>query len=176
MPAKMTCQSGSEWHTLVTIGSVEEIKTSSTPPPSLSLEIHVWIPVDQVLYNDEPVEETEGYIFRNVQDMYPEWHARASCLGEDESVFFGSSSPDERPAYTLSDIKKARTICHSCPVFEDCLRQAIRNREAYGVWAGTTMKERNKLFGLLTEHQITEDQIVEYVMAREGRNVRNRAV
>lgn len=140
------------------------------------MAVREWMPIDRVLYSEESSEEEEGPRFRNVQELYPDWHAKASCLGQDESVFFGSSSPDERPAYTLTDIKKAKAICRTCPVFEDCLRQAIHNREAYGVWASTTMKERNKLFVLLAKHKITEDQIVTGIMRREGRNVRNRAV
>src|SRR5512139_2491249 len=76
------------------------------------------------------VEEVPRY--RSVTSMIPEWHIMAECRTSEKSVFFGSSSPEERPAYTLSSIRKARTICSACPVFNECLNHAIKQREDYG--------------------------------------------
>lgn len=36
----------------------------------------------------------------------------------------------------LQDISKAKRICASCPVLEDCLSGAIQRREPWGVWGG----------------------------------------
>ena len=34
------------------------------------------------------------------------------------------------------DIEQAKRICATCPVIEPCLKEAIRNREPWGVWGG----------------------------------------
>jgi len=79
----------------------------------------------------------------------------------DKSVFFGSSSPEERPAYTLSSIRKARAICASCPVFNECISHAIKQREDYGLWAGTTMRQRRELFRLIDSGALTETDVID---------------
>lgn len=91
----------------------------------------------------------------------PEWHLQAGCKTAQKSVFFGSSSPDERPAYTLSSIREARAICASCEVFNECLAHAIRQREDYGLWAGTTMRQRRELFRSIDKHEVTEADVIE---------------
>jgi WhiB family transcriptional regulator, redox-sensing transcriptional regulator len=92
--------------------------------------------------------------------MIPEWHTMAECRTSEKSVFFGSSSPEERPAYTLSSIRKARTICAACPVFNECLSHAIKQREDYGLWAGTTMRQRRELFRLIDAGEMTEADVI----------------
>jgi WhiB family redox-sensing transcriptional regulator len=105
------------------------------------------------------VEETPRY--RSVTSLMPEWHMLAACCRTDKSVFFGSSSPEERPAYTLSSIRKARAICASCPVFNECLAHAIKQREDYGLWAGTTMRQRKELFRKIDSREITEQDVID---------------
>lgn len=61
----------------------------------------------------------------------PEWHHRAACRGCDPDLFFPAAG---QPA------TEARAICATCPVIEPCY-DAGRN-EYYGVWGGTTRKER----------------------------------
>jgi WhiB family redox-sensing transcriptional regulator len=39
----------------------------------------------------------------------------------------------------------ALLICGICPVREDCLDHALETNERFGVWGGTTEKERRKL-------------------------------
>lgn len=105
------------------------------------------------------VEEKPRY--RSVTSLMPEWHLLAECRVTDKSVFFGSSSPEERPAYTLSSIRKARAICASCPVFNECLAHAIKQREDYGLWAGTTMRQRRELFRRIDNHELTEQDVID---------------
>ena len=105
------------------------------------------------------VEEKPRY--RSVTSLIPEWHQQANCRLTQKSVFFGSSSPEERPAYTLSSIRKAREICSVCPVFNECLSHAIRQREDYGLWAGTTMRQRTELFRRIDEGELTEQGVIE---------------
>jgi len=93
--------------------------------------------------------------------MIPDWYYQAACGSADKSVFFGSSSPEDRPAYTLTTIKEARAMCAVCPVFNDCLTHAIKRREDYGLWAGTTMRQRKALFKKIDSGQTTEQEVLD---------------
>lgn len=68
---------------------------------------------------------------------YPTWKDVPSCTGIDVEVFF----TEEKGNYANLDyIKK---LCNTCPVRVQCHEYAIDNL-VHGIWAGTTMKERNK--------------------------------
>lgn len=65
-----------------------------------------------------------------------EWQAKARCLEVDPEIFFperGGSS------------KAARAVCAECEVRVECLRYALGNREQFGIWGGTSERERRKL-------------------------------
>ena len=65
-----------------------------------------------------------------------EWQRDAACAELDPDIFFperGGSS------------KAARAVCARCPVVEDCLTYALENREEYGIWGGTSERERRGL-------------------------------
>lgn len=59
-----------------------------------------------------------------------------------DTTFFGASDPDTRPQYTLTDIRNARRICVGCPVRRQCLRYTLTHADEYGVFAGSTKKNR----------------------------------
>ncbi|TMK81786.1 MAG: WhiB family transcriptional regulator, partial [Actinobacteria bacterium] len=40
---------------------------------------------------------------------------------------------------------EALSICATCPVRAQCLDYAIRNRETYGIWGGTTPDQRRRI-------------------------------
>ena len=61
------------------------------------------------------------------------WQATGLCRGVEPEVFFPVS--DE-------DAWRAKEICGACTVRDDCLAYALSHRERYGVWGGTTEKER----------------------------------
>lgn len=64
------------------------------------------------------------------------WQGKARCLEVDPEIFFperGGSS------------KSARAVCKQCEVRLECLRYALRNREQFGIWGGTSERERRKL-------------------------------
>ena len=124
------------------------------------------MPISEALQSVDPPIYEEPRRYRPLPSLWPEWHRKANCYGEGESVFFGASDPDERPAYTMASIRQAKAKCAGCPVFEECLRQAVSNREAYGVWASTTMKERAKMFKRLASHETTEEEEVQMVLNR----------
>jgi WhiB family redox-sensing transcriptional regulator len=110
---------------------------------------------DSLVFEDEDfvldisVVPGERYVTYQLYDLYPGWHRDALCVGERDELFFGASEPDIRPPYNLADIKRAKAMCGGCPVAAACLRSALQNREEYGVWAGTTRKQRRKMLAAI---------------------------
>ncbi|MDT2009769.1 WhiB family transcriptional regulator [Rhodococcus opacus] len=39
--------------------------------------------------------------------------------------------------------REAKRICHRCPVIDRCRTYPLDSRERYGVWGGTSERERN---------------------------------
>lgn len=64
------------------------------------------------------------------------WIEQALCAQVDPEIFF----PDEgeKPFAAIE-------VCRRCPVRKQCLEWALREREPYGVWGGTTAKRREEL-------------------------------
>lgn len=72
---------------------------------------------------------------------YPDF-TDAACKGVDTNLFYVSEERSSRELYPhLETLKK---ICSGCPVKATCLSWALHH-EYYGVWAGTTEKDRNYL-------------------------------
>jgi WhiB family redox-sensing transcriptional regulator len=64
------------------------------------------------------------------------WHDQARCAGTDQRMFF----PAQGDANRL-----ARQMCASCPVRIPCLDYAVDNHEEFGIWGGTTPRERQAI-------------------------------
>ena len=65
-----------------------------------------------------------------------EWQADARCSEVDPEIFFperGGSS------------KAARAVCSQCSVRGQCLEYALNNKEQFGIWGGTSERERRRL-------------------------------
>lgn len=72
-----------------------------------------------------------------------DWQLRGACRDLDSSVFF---HPDQERGSTRANREaRAKRICRSCPVVEQCRRYALSVREPYGVWGGLSADERNSL-------------------------------
>jgi WhiB family transcriptional regulator, redox-sensing transcriptional regulator len=72
------------------------------------------------------------------------WQRQAKCKGALAEAFYPPvriESKDER------DYREARAkkICASCPVAEQCLAHALANRETHGIWGGLNEVERRAL-------------------------------
>ena len=52
------------------------------------------------------------------------------------------TSPSTAGLYRMAE-KTAREICFRCPVIAQCLRVGLR--EEYGIWGGTTPKQRSAI-------------------------------
>jgi WhiB family redox-sensing transcriptional regulator len=66
--------------------------------------------------------------------MFP-YLDEAACTGFDPELFYAESG---------SSIMRAKSVCGQCDVREKCLEWGIR-REEFGVWGGTTARERAAL-------------------------------
>lgn len=64
------------------------------------------------------------------------WMDKAACLGVDPDLFF----PDR--GKTTIDAKR---VCFECPVRGECLEYALDNVERFGIWGGTSERERRKI-------------------------------
>lgn len=65
----------------------------------------------------------------------PYWRDEALCREVDLELFFPRKG--ERPA---------RSICARCPVQPECLDEALDARIRWGIWGGTTERDRRKLW------------------------------
>lgn len=52
---------------------------------------------------------------------------RLACQTDDADLWFA-----ERP----ETLARAQALCRGCPVRRDCLAEALRRREPWGVWGG----------------------------------------
>lgn len=66
-----------------------------------------------------------------------EWQGLAACRSADLDLFYSTEE---------EDIRAALEYCRACPVRDLCLNHAMTEREAYGVWGGTTERERRRVF------------------------------
>lgn len=67
------------------------------------------------------------------------WREAAACLEAPEDVSFFPDRDD------VAGIAKAKAICATCPVADECLTWAIESNQAEGIWGGHTPKERRAL-------------------------------
>ena len=61
------------------------------------------------------------------------WEDQARCLKYDPELFFTPRGKAER---------RAKQVCAPCPVKAECLAYALQTRVEFGVWGGTTARER----------------------------------
>ena len=71
------------------------------------------------------------------------WRSQANCVGVPSAVFFPAVGEHEDPRTVRQAVAQALEICSACPAREACLEENLDER--YGVWGGTTEKERRQL-------------------------------
>lgn len=74
------------------------------------------------------------------------WRSHAGCRTVPREVFFPVNT-----RITSAETRTALAICRQCPVREECLASAVRNREYYGIWGGTTEAIRRPMIDAETE-------------------------
>lgn len=70
-----------------------------------------------------------------------DWREESACLTVDPELFFpvGNTGP------ALDQIERAKAICASCKVTNQCLDYAIHSNQDHGVWGGLSEDERRAL-------------------------------
>jgi WhiB family redox-sensing transcriptional regulator len=99
------------------------------------------------------------------------WRLHAACIDiSNPDVFF--------PAVGHS-ADEARAICRRCPVKDDCLSFAVRQRIPYGIWGGMNYNERRDLHAPSTQrthccrgHLLSDENVIEH--RRNGQLVSRR--
>lgn len=69
------------------------------------------------------------------------WQFSAACRGPHQSIFFPPARLERRSEKRRREAK-AKEICASCRVSQNCLEFAVGIREQHGIWGGMTEKER----------------------------------
>lgn len=67
------------------------------------------------------------------------WREAAACLDVQGEVDFFPSKED------FAGIVRAKAVCATCPVADECLSWAVQTNQTEGVWGGHTAKERRRL-------------------------------
>ncbi|MBB5998423.1 WhiB family transcriptional regulator [Streptomonospora salina] len=62
-----------------------------------------------------------------------EWQESALCRHHDARHFFPGQG---------GSVRAAKQVCRRCPVWIECLEQAMRTGERWGVWGGASEEER----------------------------------
>jgi WhiB family redox-sensing transcriptional regulator len=76
-----------------------------------------------------------------------DWRRQAACRDADAELFF----PPERSGGHTHQVARARELCAGCQVRQPCLELALHGPQAhndrYGIFAGTTARQRSTLRG-----------------------------
>jgi hypothetical protein len=71
-------------------------------------------------------------------DLDPDWQHEGACRGSDQNLWFSARGEN-------SAITEAKRICNTCPIKQKCLDYALYWNEQYGIWGGTTVRERRRI-------------------------------
>jgi WhiB family transcriptional regulator, redox-sensing transcriptional regulator len=71
------------------------------------------------------------------------WQVHAACAGMNGDLFFPGQG---------ESVKEAKAVCVTCPVINECLDYAMTGREKFGIWGGTTERERRSMRRRRTSH------------------------
>ena len=72
-------------------------------------------------------------ILGQIGTQLPRWHLHAACRDADPSIFFVNAG---------HSIAEALEYCTACPVRQECLDYALRNRLTTGIFGGLTYTGR----------------------------------
>jgi WhiB family redox-sensing transcriptional regulator len=70
-----------------------------------------------------------------------QWQELSACRSSDPEMFF----PVGTTGQALDNIERAKLICTTCVVQEECLDYALNTNQEAGVWGGYAEDERRRL-------------------------------
>ena len=73
-----------------------------------------------------------------------DWRYRAACKGPQANAFFPPARFERKEEKRRRELR-AKMICSSCAVQEDCLSYSLRIREQHGIWGGKNEQERRAI-------------------------------
>lgn len=91
---------------------------------------------DQYMLSSTGPDVAVASFLGELQAVRAEWIEQAICRGVDPELFFPARG---------SPTKEAKALCKGCVVREECLDYALAHNERWGIWGGTTEKERRRL-------------------------------
>lgn len=71
-----------------------------------------------------------------------DWQMHGACRGMNTDLFFHPER-ERGPARALREAR-AKQVCRGCPVIDRCRGHALAVHEAYGVWGGLSVAERDE--------------------------------
>ena len=71
-----------------------------------------------------------------------DWQMHGACRDMDSEVFF-LPERERGPAKAARETR-AKAVCQTCPVLQQCRVHSLTVREPYGVWGGLTEAERSE--------------------------------
>ncbi len=80
----------------------------------------------------------------SAQRIEDAWQVKAACRGPQAAVFFPPPQ-FERKEEKLERERRAKEICRTCGVRDDCLEYAVSIKEPHGIWGGLNEVERKQL-------------------------------
>lgn len=83
-----------------------------------------------------PVPDLTSFFADFVERMRPSWMDEAACAGIKGGHWFPERG---------ESVNVARQICSGCPVREQCLAYALDHGEHFGIWGGTSERERRRM-------------------------------
>lgn len=75
------------------------------------------------------------------------WQDKARCRGQDAELFFADDDESTR--------RRARAFCANCPVWWECLADALNREEREGMWGGLRPAERARLRRVRRQLEVT---------------------
>lgn len=72
-----------------------------------------------------------------------DWQMGGACRGMDSAFFFHPEG--ERGPARANREARAKQVCLTCPVVDQCRRHALSVQEPYGVWGGLSESERDDI-------------------------------
>lgn len=89
-----------------------------------------------------------------------EWQLDSACRYADANIFY---TPDYvRGKQKMLLERRAKSICRSCPVRQECLEHALATQEPYGVWGGLNEAER---WELINQRRLLQVSVVSHKRA-----------
>lgn len=74
------------------------------------------------------------------------WEKQAACLGKPTDHWFPEvNSQSRRTKSAIAVENRAKRICAMCPVRRECLTDAVKRREEFGIWGGTVPGDRKNV-------------------------------